>query len=106
MDDASLLETHEPKPVVSMPKCNSMEDNYYHHEGLYFTDIDPDQFTRAFESAYASGETYMFLKAASPEVFSKMEKHLFNDQRIFGYMGRTNVRYVEFPDRNLIMISL
>ncbi len=106
VDDASLLETHEPKPVVSMPKCNSMEDNYYHHEGLYFTDIDPDQFTRAFESAYASGETYMFLKAASPEVFSKMEKHLFNDQRIFGYMGRTNVRYVEFPDRNLIMISL
>ncbi len=106
VDDASLDQTHEPKPVVTMPRCNSMDDNYYRHEGLYFTQIDPDQFRRAFESAYSSGEEYMFLKAADEDVFSRMERHLFNDQRIFEYMGRTNVKYVEFPERNLIMISL
>ncbi len=106
VDDASLDETHDPEPVVKMPRCNSMEDSYYRHEGLYFTGIDIDQFRRAFESAYASGEEYIFLKADNPEVFSAMEKHLFNDQRIFDYMGKTNVKYVEFPDRNLIMISL
>lgn len=106
VDDSSLDQTHDPEPVVSMPRCNSMEDNYYSHEGLYFTGIDPDQFRRAFESAYASGETILFLKASSPEVYKDMAKHLFDDQNVFEYMGRTNVRYVGFSERNLIMISL
>ena len=106
VDDASLIGTHDPEPVVTMPRCNSMEDSYYNHEGLYFTDIDSDQFYRAFESAYEKGETYLFLKAADNDVFEKIKKHLFEDQNIFQYMGRTNVRYVDFSDRNLIMISL
>ena len=106
VDDAILDETHDPEPVVDMPSCTSMEDNYYVHEGLYFTQVDPDRFARAFEAAYASGQTHIFLKADSPETFSKMEKHLFNDQRIFEYMGKANVKYVEFPERNLMMISL
>ena len=106
VDDVSLLDTHEPDPVVQMPHCNSMEDNYYRHEGLYFTDIDPEQFARAFESALSEGERYLFLKADSPEVFEKMKEHLFEGQHIFEYLGTTNVRYVEFVERNLIMISL
>ena len=106
VDDASLIGTHDPEPVVSMPRCNSMEDCYYRHEGLYFTDIDSDQFYRAFNDAYANGETYLFLKASDSYVFDKIKKHLFEDQNIFKYMGRTNVRYVDFSDRNLIMISL
>ena len=106
VDDATMEETHESEPVVRMPRCNSMQDNYYRHEGLYFTAVDPEQFVRAFEAAYASGESCVFFKADSPDTFSKMEKHLFNDQRIFEYMGKTNVKYVEFPERNLMMISL
>ncbi len=106
VDDAELIGTHDPEPVVRMPKCNTMEDNYYNHEGVYFTKIDPDQLYRAFESAYASGETHVFLKAASADVFKALKIHLFDDQNIFEYLGRTNVRYVEFAERNLIMISL
>ena len=106
VDDAELIATHDPEPVVRMPKCNTMEDNYYNHEGVYFTKIDRDQLYRAFESAYASGETHVFLKAASPDVFKALKVHLFDDQNIFEYLGRTNVRYVEFEERDLIMISL
>ena len=106
VDDATLDETHDPKPVVPMPYCNSMEDNYYRHEGLYFTDINSDQFYRAFESALSSGETVMFLKASSDDVYQKIKHHLFDEENIFKYIGRTNVRYVEFADRDMIMISL
>ncbi len=106
VDDASLDETHDPEPVVTMPRCNSMEDNYYIHEGLYFTGVDPEGFYRAFESSLASGESIMFIKASSPEVYNDIRRHLFDDQNVFEYMGRTNVRYVEFAERNLIMISL
>ncbi|MCR5302616.1 MAG: hypothetical protein K6E49_09290 [Lachnospiraceae bacterium] len=106
VDDATLDETHDPEPVVPMPRCISMEDNYYRHEGLYFTDVDPEGLRRAIENAYASGEDYLFLKASSPEVYEKIKQHLFDDQNVFNYVGRTNVRYVEFAERNLIMISL
>ena len=58
------------------------------------------------ESAYSSGETHVFLKASSPDIVRALKVHLFDDQNIFDYLGRTNVRYVEFEERNLIMISL
>ena len=106
VDDNSLVGTHEPEPVVRMPQCISMEDNYYRHEGLYFTSVDDTQLARAFESAYSSGDGHVFLKAADSMVFDDLERYLFTNQNIFGYLGRTNVRYVEFPERDLIMISL
>ena len=106
VDDATLDETHKPEPVVAMPCCNSMEDNYYIREGLYFTEADPDKFYRAFESALASGESIMFIKASSADVYGELKRHLFDEQNVFDYLGRTNVRYVEFEERNLIMISL
>nr|MCR5688269.1 hypothetical protein [Lachnospiraceae bacterium] len=106
VDDTYLDRTHAPEPVVSMPKCNSMEDSYYRHEGLYFTEVDRQQFYRAFESALASGETLMYVKAATPEVYEELDEHLFKNENVFEYIGRSNVKYVEFPERNLIMISL
>ncbi len=106
VDDATMTGTHDPEPVVRMPKCNSMEDNYYNHEGVYFTRVDDDQLYRAFEKGYASGENHVFLKAASDEVYKELKEHLFDRENVFRYMGRTNVRYVEFRERNLIMISL
>lgn len=106
VDDGSLVGTHESDPVVTMPQCISMEDNYYNHEGVYFTAVNTDQLYRAFESALSSGSSHVFLKASSREVFEELKDHLFDGQNIFEYLGRTNVRYVEFEERNLIMISL
>lgn len=106
VDDASLYDTHDPEPVVTMPKCFSMEDNYYNHEGVYFTRVDEKQLRRAFESALSEGESHVFIKASDTDVFDALEDHLFKNQKVFEYMGRSNVRYVEFPERDLIMISL
>ena len=106
VDDELLDQTHAPEPVVTMPRCNSMEDNYYNHEGLYFTQVDPEQFYRVFESAFASGDPIVYIKASSHDVYKEIKKHLIDDQNVFQYLGRTNVRYVEFGERNLIMISL
>ena len=104
--DDYLIGTHDPKPVVPMPVCNSMTDSYYMHEGLYFTDVDPGQFYRVFEKALSSGGNIVFIKASDSNVYERIMNHLFEEQNVVDYMGRTNVRYVEFEERNLIMISL
>ena len=106
VSDDYMADTHEPKPVVPMPKCVSMEDSYYQHEGLYFTQVDPSQFYRAFESSLSSGQSVVYIKASDREVYDRIKEHLFDEQNVFEYIGRTNVRYVEFAERNLMMISL
>ncbi|MBR2530297.1 MAG: hypothetical protein IKE35_04635, partial [Lachnospiraceae bacterium] len=63
-------------------------------------------FYRAFESALSSDENVVYLKASSDDVYQKIKSHLFDEENIFKYLGRTNVRYVEFADRDMIMISL
>ncbi len=106
VNDNEMSGTHDPEPVVDMPRCDSMEDNYYNHEGVYFTHVDTDQLYRAFEQAYSEGQNHVFLKAASDNVYAELKRHLFEDQNVFTYLGRKNVRYAEFGERNLIMISL
>ena len=106
VDDSSLTATHDPEPVVTMPRCISTEDNYYRHEGVYFERVDDDQLAAAFERAYSSGDMHVFLKASDSYVYDELERYLFEQQRIFSFLGSTNVRYVEFPERNLLMISL
>ncbi len=106
VDDDYLDDTHEPKPVVHMPRCITMEDSFYQHEGLYFTGIDPAQFYRVFEKALSEGESIVFIKSSDDDVYEDIKEHLFDDQNVFDYIGRTNVRYVEFPERDLLMISL
>lgn len=106
VSDDYMADTHDPKPVVTMPRCVSMEDSYYQHEGLYFTQVDPGQFYRAFESSLSSGQSIVYIKASDEQVYDEIRKHLFDEQNVFEYIGRTNVRYVEFEERNLMMISL
>lgn len=82
--------THELDNVVDMPDCNSMEDNYYVREGLYFTKWDQEQIERIFREEYEKGSAYVTLKCDSYDVYSRMYGALITNQEIF--------RYLDCPD--------
>ena len=82
--------THELDNVVDMPDCNSMEDNYYVREGLYFTTWDQEQIERIFQEEYEKGSAYVTLKCDSYDVYSRMYGALITNQEIF--------RYLDCPD--------
>lgn len=82
--------THTLDNVVELPFCDSMEDNYYVREGLYFTEWDKEQIGRIFREAYERGSAYVTLKCADYEVYSRMQDALIMNQEIF--------RYLDCPD--------
>lgn len=106
VDDAEISGTHIAEPVVSVPACNTMEDNYYRHEGLYFSDINELQLQSAFDKAYAEGEKIVGIKASDDSVYTALENYLIKDQNIFRYIVLDNVKYVEYPERRMILISI
>lgn len=82
-----LTKTHIIDPIVAVPTCDSMEDNYYVREGLYFTQVDKEKLEKVFTSSYARGSTYVTLKCADPTVYSEMIRHLIEEQGIFNYLN-------------------
>lgn len=78
--------THELDNVVELPECNSMEDNYYVREGLYFTQWDQEQIERIFREEYKKGSAYVTLKCDSYSVYRQMHDALIKNQEIFKYL--------------------
>lgn len=82
--------THTLDNVVDLPECDSMENNYYVREGLYFTEWDEEQIKRIFREEYEKGSAYVTLKCADYDVYRQMRETLIERQEIF--------RYLDCPD--------
>lgn len=82
--------THTIDNVVELPVCDSMEDNYYVREGLYFTNWDEERIERIFREEYEKGSAYVTLKCADYDVYRQMQDALIMKQEIF--------RYLDCPD--------
>ncbi len=88
--DSQMDLTHERENVVELPRCDSMDANYYVREGLYFTEWDPEQIGRIFRAAYDQGSAYVTVKCGDYDVYRRMYEALITDQEIF--------RYLDCPD--------
>ena len=99
--------THLIQETVTLPVCNSMRDNYYVREGIYFTGVDEDQIGAAFQRAYDSAQDMVSIKCSDPTVFSQMEHYLIDEEHIFDYLrGNSKVNYIKMDDRNLFLFYL
>ncbi len=84
---SQLTRTHMIDPIVEVPVCDSMEDNYYVREGLYFTQTDREKLEQVFAASYERGSTYVTLKCADLTVYDEMIRHLIEEQEIFDYLN-------------------
>lgn len=99
LTDDAIKETHVIKDNISLPKCNSMRDNYYVREGLYLTELNTDVINGAFERARENGERLVTLKCADANVYTALYNHLIENHAIFDYLdGTTTINFVEFKD--------
>ncbi len=96
-----LKKTHTIEEFAAIPLCDSMEDNYYVREGLFFDQVDKDRLEEVFQRAYGQGSTYVTLKCASSQVYEEMRTYLIEDQGIFQYLDAREgtVSYAENEDQ-------
>ncbi len=96
-----LKKTHTIEEFAAIPLCDSMEDNYYVREGLFFDQVDKDRLEEVFQRAYGQGSTYVTLKCACSQVYEEMRTYLIEDQGIFQYLDAREgtVSYAENEDQ-------
>ncbi len=92
-----LEKTHEINEVVDLPKCNSLEDNYYVREGKYFYDYDEEQLQTVFDESLEAEDPAITIKCDTEEIYEKFYEELIENQLIFSYLSSEyeTISYVE-----------
>lgn len=105
---SQLEKTHIIDSIVTIPECNSMEDNYYVREGLYFTEVDKEKLAQVFAFAYERGSSYVTLKCADSAIYKEMIYHLIEEQGIFKYLSAQEgtVSYAENEEQQSLSFWL
>ncbi len=78
--------THTIDTVVPMPRCVSMDANYYVMEGAYFESADPAKMEALFQKSYEAEEEMVTLKCATADVYEQIKQMLLDEQGIFQYI--------------------
>lgn len=92
-----MEKTHTLDDGSIIPFCDSIEDNYYVREGLYFTQVDEGKLASLFQNAYEKESTFVTLKCSSEEIYQEMTRYLIEEQGIFKYLnnGEGAVSYTD-----------
>lgn len=83
---AEICKTHQIEPIVKLPVCVAVKDNYYRREGFYFSSVDEEQLQKIFAREYENGSTSITLKCANEAVYKMMCSYLLEEQKVFSYL--------------------
>lgn len=99
-----ITKTHSIDSKLKLPQCISLSDNYYVREGVYFKEVDTDKLSQVFERAYKNGDETVTIKMSDSDAYSKMQKYLLREQKIFEYYRSSDqITYVEDPAANCMI---
>jgi len=105
--DEMIKRTHEVQSIYQLPVCDSLEDNYYVREGIYFELFDKDRLKQLFEQAYQNNQESVQLKCSDSEVYQEYYNYLIDQQNIFEYLqDTTSIRYAEMKDQYSIIFYI
>ena len=100
-----LFRTHKPGDLVSVPVCDSMEQNYHVRCGAYFTGWDEVQFERCMEKAIQSEEKVLSLRCADRTIYDQMREYLLDEQKIFSYLDIPKKQITYWDDPNQYVLT-
>lgn len=107
MTDAEMKQDHtiDMEMDIKLPECDSEEDNYYIHEGYYYTTLDKRQLKLQFLQAEEDGLGVVHLKCDNQLLYQEFVKYLIEDSKVF-YIVKNNKEIQYSLDENLYCISI
>ena len=94
MTSEDILKTHEPKDLFELPVCDSLNDNYFYREGLYYTYLQPDVMGGWIKKAYEEKQVITF-KLANESLYREMISYFVDDGHVCDYCkGLKGIKYL------------
>ncbi len=79
--------THVIDNFAILPICDKTSENYYVKEGLYFTSVNVEQISLAFENAKMIGKDTIEFKCADYNTYKKLGEYLLDENHVFDYLS-------------------
>lgn len=81
-----ITKTHTFEKAVSLPVCDSINDNYFVREGLYVECYSDEVMKQIFSQSLAEGRDNVTIKAADINVYNELVDKLIDKQKIFSFI--------------------
>lgn len=91
-----LAATHTADMPFDLPACESVTDNYFYQEGLYFETADLSAIGSRIREKYRRGATEISLRMSNLQDYLQVKDDLIGQDRIFTYLeGQQELTYFE-----------
>lgn len=91
-----LEQTHTEQMPFVMPACESVVDNYFYQEGLYFETADMAVIGKKVTQEYLQGEKEICLRMSNLQDYLQVKDHLIGKEEVFRYCnGAREITYFE-----------
>lgn len=88
--------THESQMQIELPEATATEDDYFHREGLYFSEYDKDAIGETVASAWYRGMDRISIKMGNDELYQQVKQYMVDDGAIFDWcVGLRSINYIE-----------
>jgi transglutaminase/protease-like cytokinesis protein 3 len=101
-----LYQTHEVEMSFELPQTPSNHDNYYVHEGLYFTELDTAAIDQILSQAY-SDQSSCSIMLDDEETFQEVFDYYITEENITEPCPEiTTISYIQDPDCHVLIFDL
>lgn len=77
------IETHyKVDDFMLVPNCTAIDNNYHVHEGLFFTEWEPEKIKVLLQESFENEENIFTVKFASKELYEKASQYLIEEGNI------------------------
>lgn len=92
-----LQRTHQADSQFQLPVCNTMVDNFYVREGLYFDSYDEQKMTQIFDSFFEQNQKYLTIKCRDDAIYQEVCNKLIGESKVFLFLQNrtTGITYSE-----------
>lgn len=98
-----VLRSYAIDNKIKTPECNSIEEEYYFKNGLYYNSVDTERIAEQIKRAINNRENTITIRCSSEEVLNGLYGWLIDERNIFNILN-TQIDYVE--SNELLILQL